>query len=202
MKLKSEFLRELDRLVIAPVVEAFTKYQAEATEATPPHPRNVRVLLLATALAETGGRELQQGPTDEPTDALSFWQIEPATHLDIYRNFLQVRPVLRGVIRETSGMLIYPGDVAASPRLVDLFQRSNGLPGDSGGCPPHWFLSANPRYACFMSRITYLRAPDEIPEFEGDIEPFAEIWKEVYNTPGGRGTIEHFCEAWTASVTP
>lgn len=197
---KTEFLRELDRLIIAPVVGAFTNYHLKDTarplisEGDPPDPRDLRILLLATALAESGLRELQQGPTDEPSDALSFWQIEPATHLDIYNNFLQNRPVLRSVIRENTGMLIFPTDVSAPPILNRKFQSAKG------GCPPHWFLVANPRYACFMARICYFRTPDLIPPWEGDIEPFARLWKAAYNTGGGKGTVEHFCEAWASRV--
>lgn len=58
-------------------------------------------LLLGTAAAESRlGTYLHQqgnGP------ALSPWQIEPATHEDVWRNVLAFKPGLRGLVPKTSG---------------------------------------------------------------------------------------------------
>ncbi|MBF0181341.1 MAG: hypothetical protein HQM03_15065 [Magnetococcales bacterium] len=50
-------------------------------------------------------------------------------------------------------------------------------------------------YACAMCRVHYLRCPDALPE-AGDIDGQARLWKKVYNTPLGAGTVEEYLSNW------
>ena len=68
-----------------------------------------RELLLGTALQETGLRNIQQvgGP------ALGYFQMEPATHDDIWENFLAYRPDLAARVKA----LLPDGEPLASDLL-------------------------------------------------------------------------------------
>lgn len=126
-----------------------------------------RKLLLGTALAESGLRHLRQlagGP------ALGLWQMEPATHDDIWRNFLHHRDRLE-------------------QKLAHLCDISHIGPGQPVAEKMMWNL----RYACAMARIHYLRVPGAIPE---DVAGQAAYWKRHYNTPAGKGSVEHYLDAW------
>lgn len=147
--------RDLQRLVICPTLEQLGLYSPAAAN-----------LLLATALAESvvgGWQRLAQlkGP------ALGLYQIEPATHRDVWRNFLGYRPALREkVIRFAAA-----GVVANSP------------PDDE--------LAWNLRYATAIARIIYWRDPAALPAAD-NIEAMGKTWKRVYNTPAGAGRVEDF----------
>lgn len=120
-------------------------------------------LIYYTGLAESGYRVTEQhggGP------ALGYWQMEPATHDDIWDNFLRYRQSLRN-------------DVQA------LARASRSVADD---------LRDNHMYACAMCRVHYMRVSDPLPD-AGDLEAMASYWKEFYNTFQGKGTINHFLEA-------
>lgn len=128
-------------------------------------------LLLGTAAAESRlGRYLHQvgGP------ALGLYQMEPATHDDIWRHWLPSRP--------------------------DLRTRLLGWAADAGVAPPPadqmiWDL----RYATAMARLHYLRVSSPLPP-AADRAAQAGYWKEHYNTPLGRGTTQHYLQAWAELV--
>ena len=121
----------------------------------------VEELLLATAMQESGcGARLTQmggGP------ALGVWQMEPATHDDIWKNFLAFRAPLHASVAQ----LILPG-----------IGRTEQLKG-------------NLYYACAMARVQYYRSPRPIPSL-GDLEGYAELYKLVFNSNLGAATIEEF----------
>ncbi len=121
-------------------------------------------LLLGTAAVESGcGRYLHQigGP------ALGIYQMEPATHDDIYRNFLPSRPDLRSLMRDWSTDCgVYPSP--ADQLVYDL------------------------RYATAMARLHYLRAPGAIPL---SLDGQAAYYKQHYNTPLGKGSARAFIDA-------
>jgi hypothetical protein len=52
-------------------------------------------------------------------------------------------------------------------------------------------LVSNLKYATALARIKYLRAPYALPD-ANDIEGLAQYWKNFYNTPKGKGTIDEF----------
>ena len=81
-------LAQLDQYVAQPVLTAFG----------PPWNSNAaRVLLLGTALHESGGGEYLAQVGGGP--ALGAWQMEPFTHDDCWQNFLQYQPALAAAVR-------------------------------------------------------------------------------------------------------
>lgn len=118
-------------------------------------------LVIGTALAESvidGDMHIKQqnGP------ALGIYQMEPATHEDIYKNFL-----------------LY--DATISKRLAKItpeFRNADRMVYDL-------------RYATAMCRIHYWRNSFSIPD-ENDILAIGSVWKDVYNTRTGKGTVEGF----------
>ncbi|MBI2881275.1 MAG: hypothetical protein HYY21_06785 [Candidatus Tectomicrobia bacterium] len=124
------------------------------------HSRAAENLVLGTALQESGLsylRQMDEGP------ALGLYQMEPATHDDIWENYLSFRPELR----ERVSAFLVPGQ----DRTLQLI----------------WNLA----YATAMCRTHYLRVPAPLPDAD-DILGLAEYWKLHYNTPQGRGRPEEF----------
>ena len=124
------------------------------------HTRAAENLVLGTALQESDLHHLVQmagGP------ARGLFQMEPATHDDIWENFLAYRQELGEKVR---ALLAPAGD-----RLDQLV----------------WNLA----YATAMCRGHYLRVPRALPAPE-DIDGLGNYWKEHYNTAEGRGTAEDF----------
>lgn len=99
--------------------------------------------------------------------ALGYWQMEPATHDDIWKNYLHYRAPLAGKIQT----LLQGSPVSASAMV-------NNLP-----------------YAIGMARVKLLRAPEPFP-LAGDIDGYADYWKKWWNTNGGAGTIDEFLNNW------
>ncbi len=116
-------------------------------------------LLIGTAVHESQLTYLHQlggGP------ACGLFQIEPATELDNWDNYLQYRDDLQDKVNDLRG-------------LLDLD------------------LTANLPYQVAMARVKYWRSPVSLPQ-AGDIVGLANIWKQVYNTPLGAGTVEQFID--------
>lgn len=125
-------------------------------------------LVLGTAITESRLKYLKQlgsGP------AKSLWQIEPATHDDIWANYLEHRPQL-------------------AEQLMTLRGRHA-----ADGMDP---LVGNLYYGAAMCRVFYRRVPAPLPRPE-DAHGMAAYWKSFYNTRLGKGTVEkaipHFKEA-------
>lgn len=133
-------------------------------------------LLLGTACQESHcGEYLEQlggGP------AIGVWQMEPATHDDIWRNFLRYRPGL--------GSLVAMLACARHQGSGDVRVRAEAL----SGCL---------EYAAVMARIQYLRDPAPLPA-AGDIPAQAAMWKRVYNTARGKGEIAEYLGNWDRFV--
>lgn len=127
------------------------------------------VLLLGTAIQESDllhRRQLGGGP------GRGLFQMEPATHDDLWRNYLAYRPELAALARA---------------------QRS-----DPDGDPLDE-LEHNDRYAATMARLHYRRVPDPLPAAD-DIEAMARYWKRHYNTHQGAGRPEQFVAKWHLNV--
>lgn len=120
-------------------------------------------LLGFTAMAESKLTYLVQHG-DGP--ALGLYQIEPATHHDLWENWLPQHKYydLRQYIRHTYG----------DPRDDKLVY--------------------NLAYATVIARLVYYRIPEAIPH-EDDLYLLAAYWKKYYNTGKGKGTISHFVNA-------
>ena len=136
-------------LVIRPALKKLKLWSLSAEE-----------LVLGTAVVESGLTYLKQHG-DGP--ALGLWQGEPATHDDLYTNFLNFRPEL-------------------GSKLIEL--RAAGLSLDEN-------LATNLMYGAAVCRLCYYRKPDALPE-AGDIEGQASFWKQHYNTIFGAGTVSKY----------
>ena len=129
-------------------------------------------LVYGTALAETGLRDIVQ----ESGPALGFWQMEPDTHDDIWKNFLSHENTLKNAIITITRI---------NPLTINK-DEDIGI----ANHPLVWNL----RYACIMTRIHYDRQSGEIPKKPGEQ---AEYWLEHYNK-GGKGSVTHYLQAWQA----
>ena len=125
------------------------------------HSPAAEALIVGTAVHESGGlRWLAQrggGP------AKGVFQIEPATHDDIWGNFLRFRPRLAAKVAAVA---------APWPARHDQ-------------------LATNLAYACAIARVQYLRVPEPLPA-AGDLRGLAAYWKAHYNTARGAGTAAAF----------
>ncbi len=122
-------------------------------------------LLLGTAIVESDlmhRRQFPRGP------ARSFFQMEPATHDDIWNNFLKYKPDLA---RAISSLMTSPD----ADKLVEL--------------------EKNDKYACAMARAHYARVKWPLPT-AGEVVAMARYWKDFYNTAGGLGTWQKYVEKW------
>ena len=144
---------QLESYVIEPVLHELGLYSMGAVE-----------LLLGTAAVESHmGHFIRQiqGP------ALGIYQIEPATHDDIWTNYIA-----------------YRGDLLDSiSKVVNPDRLSDNM------------LVYNLQYATVMCRIHYLRVPEKLPEV-GDIFGQASFWKKHYNTKAGKGSVKGYIEAY------
>lgn len=128
-------------------------------------------LLLGTAAVEsrlgTFVHQVGGGP------ALGIWQCEPATHLDVWGNYLRHRPPLADFVRSLAPSVHHVADPVC-PVDPDALVASS------------W-------YAAAICRIHYRRFPDPLPA-AGDWPGMARLWKLRYNGPG-KGTEQKFMEA-------
>jgi len=134
------------------------------------HSESACILLLCTAAQESGlGHYLKQikGP------ALGPYQTEPATHRDIYINFLSYRPVLFQKIGEFS-------------RFRDFRKRDLEL-------------VTNLEYSTAIARLVYYRVSAPLPK-KDDIRLMAYYWKKYYNTYQGHGTMTQFIRSYEGLI--
>jgi len=120
-------------------------------------------LIYKTGNAETGYKHLKQmggGP------AIGFWQVEPATLIDIMDNYVKYRSKLEKGLKSLG------------------FDRR---------CMETRVMSNIALQAVFC-RLKYKRDRHPLPK-ANDLEAQAKYWKRVYNTHLGKGTIEHFMGA-------
>lgn len=126
------------------------------------HSPAAELLLLGTAIVESNLSALVQkagGP------ALGVYQIEPATHADVWRNYLVYRPVLAA-----RAALLAAGGIGRSEQLV-------------------WNLA----YATAIARLVYRRRREPLPPAD-DIPALAAYWKAHFNTAAGKGSAAKFVE--------
>ena len=137
---------------------------------------SVRQLLLGTALQESGLKHLRQLANKDGTrgPALGYFQMEPATHDDIWMNFLNFRPALAARARAAAGQAV--------------------------GRPKAERMVESHLYAAVMARLRYRRAPGKLPA-AGDVKGMGAYWKAHYNTVLGKGRAAEF-EAKLAKALP
>ena len=126
-------------------------------------------LLLGTAAQESLlGTYIRQvgGP------ALGIYQMEPATHMDLWANWINYRE------------FVYRGLMKLGPE----FER-----------PTNNRLVYDLRYATVMARLHYYRRPEPLPEGD-DVHGLALYWKDHYNTSLGAGSVHEFEQNYKTRV--
>lgn len=132
------------------------------------HSQSAENLILGTGVQESRLRylvQLRQGP------ARGLFQMEPATHDDIWDNYLAHRAELRARVQD----LLVP----SQDRVDQLI----------------WNLA----YATANCRAHYLRVPTAVPA-ANDIDGLGAYWKAHYNTELGQGTAAEFVENYERYV--
>lgn len=136
-------------LIIVPTLKAIGLHSLAAEQ-----------LVLGTFCQESLGggyiKQLGRGP------ALGIYQMEPATHDDIWKNFLT-----------------FKRDLAVKIRNLSV----------GGGKSEEMIWNLN--YATAMCRIAYFRQKAALPP-QNDTLAQARYWKQYYNTPAGKGTVEEY----------
>lgn len=153
-------LQQLREYVVIPTLSNLGMYSEAAEQ-----------LVMGTISQESEGTFLKQiggGP------ALGIIQMEPATHKDIWLNFLKYTDCLGGDIRE-------------------LISAEADESYESRGYPDELELMTNLKYAVAMCRVHYWRKPQSLPD-ANNINGLAEYWKEHYNTFKGAGTVRQFVD--------
>jgi len=105
--------------------------------------------------------------------ARGIYQMEPATHDDLWDRFIGGRvELMRRVNRWRT-------------------QYGNGMGADE--------MVGNLYYATAMCRVHYLRVPAPIPH---DLPAQAAYWKRYYNSVLGAGTEQEYIESWRQFAPP
>ena len=152
-------------LIVRPTLQALGLWSAAAEE-----------LLLMTAAHESGGLVYldQVTRSDDLAQGRATWgpaygvyQIEAATHDDVFENFLAWRDDLREAVL---------GFRAPSPA-------------------PERQLATNLAYATAIARMVYLRDSEPLPAAE-DVAGLAHYAKRVFNTSLGAATPEAYADAY------
>jgi hypothetical protein len=123
-------------------------------------------LLLGTAIQESLFLKYRVQMGGGP--AVSYFQMEPATHNDIWNNYLKYRSELAA---KAIAFLSSPD--------ADKIKE----------------LEMNDQYATAMARIHYMRVPAKLPD-TGDVAAQANYWKQYYNTSKGKGKPSEYIEKW------
>jgi hypothetical protein len=156
-------LRQLRAFVLKPALTDLGLWSQAAEE-----------LLVGTGLVEslfTYLRQLNNGP------ALGFWQMEPATHDDLWMHWLRFRPRLAEPLL---------AEVPGAPHSDDLVTMLR-----DGWRPSLTLLATNLRYAAMAARLHYRRVPELLPAAD-DVEGMAQYWKMHWNTELGKGNPAKF----------
>lgn len=131
-----------------------------------PYSKQAEDLLLMTIAHESlNGEYIRQdnGP------ALGICQMEPATHDDIWENFLSYKEDI------TERLIIIQSSTSFFPSAKELV----------------WNL----KYAIAMCRVHYYRVPEALPSAKGEVENLillSKYAKKYYNTELGKATTEKY----------
>ena len=128
-------------------------------------------LLLGTALCESELTFLRQRVRGGFGLALSFFQIEPATHKDVKRYL--------------------------NERRRDLATRVFGL--STIIDPDDFELATNLRYATGIARVKYWMDPAPLPSVD-NIRGLAGEYKRIWNTTRGKATAQRFIDFYERHV--
>ncbi len=127
-------------------------------------------LLLGTAVQESLNFMYRSQVGGGP--AKGYFQMEPATHDDIWDNYLKYR---KNVASTVVSFLSNP----TADKILEL--------------------ETNDKYAAAMARVHYMRVSAPLPK-AGDVAAQARYWKQHYNTPLGKGVPHEYVEKWNKYV--
>ena len=132
---------------------------------------DAEVQLIAGTCAQESSMGFYIKQTSGP--ALGIFQMEPATHEDIWKNNLFKNPNLAKKILNYCG-IAYTDDITLMN--TDALAQA---------------MLFNLRYAAIMCRLKYMAVKPQIPAF-GSIVDQANYWKKYYNSPKGAGTTTDY----------
>lgn len=115
-------------------------------------------MVLATGLIESRLQYISQVPSGV---AKGIFQMEKATHDDIWQNFLSFKAQLKDGVND----FIIPHQASFDQLCGNLY------------------------YATAMCRIHYLRQKAPLPSGDS-LEEIVDYWKQYYNTPQGAGNVQ------------
>jgi len=176
------------------VVRPVLKGMAEVTERKSLYSKAAERLVLGTAIQESrlislrqlAHRDGRRGP------ALGLYQIEPATHRDVWENYARFRPeivhFLQQLVPWHEGSLQVAEEGAVGQPIIFGWPKDNLLV---------WNLA----YATAIARLVYYRAPAPLPR-ANDLEGLARYWKRYYNTTQGAGEGAEFVKAYEENTPP
>jgi len=144
-------LHQIRTLIIRPTLIHLDLYSESAEN-----------LLIGTAIQESGlfyVKQLKGGP------AVGLFQMEPATHDDIWASFLKYKPELANKIHDIE--LPHWYGKTAEEMIGNLY------------------------YATAMCRVHYYRVKEALPRADNTWE-LGRYWKQYYNTEQGKGNIRDF----------
>lgn len=154
-----EFIKETLNEMNITLAEGINKYLSD----------DIIELLIGTASAESLlGTYLWQIPKGP---ALGLYQMEPATHDDIWVNYIIHRHALEDGLHSYFGM----------------------------NCDTYHSLVYNLAYSTWMARLHYYRVKEPLPDYR-DVIGMAKYWKKHYNTEKGKGTESHFIQCYEKHV--
>ena len=149
---------QLRELIVIPTLKALDEFIPYSDNA-------VELLMMTQAHESNGGYFLKQ----EGGPALGIYQMEPATHFDIWENYLNYM----------------------DNDLPDIVSHMAGC--SFGERENHLFDLV---YATAMARVHYYRDPEPLPD--GDIFHGNTLWslakyaKRVWNTDAGKATVRDY----------
>jgi hypothetical protein len=147
--------RQLRVFVVRPTLQALGLWSPAAEN-----------LVLGTGAQESGLDLINEvtGPSDlRLGPGIGFFQVELATHDDIWANWLHYRAELAGKVAAL---------LAPSPERGAQ-------------------LASNLAYAAAICRLRYARVTEPLPD-AGDVDALGFYWKAHYNTAAGAGTAAEF----------
>lgn len=147
MSFRAHSFREF---IVAPTLRSLGMYSQAAEN----------LLVMTSAQESQLGNYLRQvhGP------AIGIDQMEPATHDDLWVNFIAARPAIAYQLRRFAGYRWVGNKIPATEMTGNLY------------------------YATAMTRVHYYRRPEALPDAT-DTLGLAKYYKRWYNTPKGAATI-------------
>lgn len=129
--------------------------------------------------------------------ALGLWQVEPATHDDVWRYLLRKDDPNETRIKRMEWIkYLIPTTSKYFYACTKKYWLEEKLYNQY-----HDRLIYDLRYCCAIARLKLYMIPKPLPA-EDDIEGMAEYWKAYYNSSQGKGTEEQFIIKYNKYVKP